>query len=507
MLRSQLLSTSVIVSIAGLVAAPAIADVTAADVWANTQAFYAATGAAVSGSPRVDGDAVVVDDGSLLYTLPFGAGTFTATLPPLRLIENGDGTVTMADVGSFDVQITMNIAGEAPVSATINMSQTEYFGSVRGTPEEMVYDYGSGSYEVTLTDISLPEEDLVFDMSITGGGYTAVTTITTGDLIEVNSVSTTAPLSVDYKISASDGFDVTSNATYEAGTAEYDMALLANGANILNLTPALAAGMMMRYDARSAGNTSRSTTVINGEVMSDQSIETGDTIAQFSLSEAGLDLSATAASVLMSIVQADLMPFPINAEMTALSAGYSFPVVASIEPQDFSFDLVLDGLRLSPEIWALFDPNKGLPRDPANVALNLTGTTISDVDLFDFMALEQKFTGSVPPVSLQSLSVRKIALAAIGASIDGSAELTFDNTDLVTYDGLPRPEGDAFFEVDGANALLDRLLAVGLLGEDEANAARFGMGFFARSTGDDSFETTVEFGEDGSLSVNGQRIR
>ncbi|MEJ6399178.1 hypothetical protein [Yoonia sp. 208BN28-4] len=504
MLRRHLLCSTFFISAA---AVPAMADISPTDVWDNTKALYAATGATVTGTPRVDGDVIIVDDGALLYALPFGAGTVTATLPPLRMSDNGDGTVSLMDTGAFDLKVDMDISGEPPVSVTLNMTQTDYTGLVSGTPEEMIYDYRSGPYEVRVTDISIPEDEVVFDMAIAGEGYDAVTTVTTADLISLTSVSNTAPLTMNYEITDGEGFNVTSNATYEAATATYDMTLLTGGANILNLTPALSAGMSIAYEAASGGNTSSSQTVVNGEVLSDQTIESGDTVASFSLSQDGLSLGATAQDILIRMVQADLLPFPIEAEMSAMAAGYTFPVMASADPQDFSFDMVLDGLRLSPEIWSLFDPGKDLPRDPATVALNLAGTATTDVDLFDFLVLESKFEAATPPVSLESLNVSKIGLSAIGATLDGSSELVFDNTDLATYDGLPKPVGDAFFAVTGANALLDRLQAVGILREDEANAARFGMGFFARSTGDDSFETTVDFGDDGSLSVNGQRIR
>jgi len=37
--------------------------------------------------------------------------------------------------------------------------------------------------------------------------------------------------------------------------------------------------------------------------------------------------------------------------------------------------------------------------------------------------------------------------------------------------------------------------------------ARLGMGFIARSTGDDAFETRLDVNTDGHVIVNGQRMR
>ena len=129
------------------------------------------------------------------------------------------------------------------------------------------------------------------------------------------------------------------------------------------------------------------------------------------------------------------------------------------------------------------------------------------MNLFDVLTLEDKFSGSVPPVKMETLTINDLRLNAIGGALSGSAELRFDNSDLVTYDGLPKPIGDAFLSVSGANRVLDLLQTAGALTESEVSGARLAMGMIARATGDDSFETSIEFSEDGKLSLNGQRIR
>ena len=506
MLRRRLLNTSIIVSTACITAAPAFADVTAADVWANTQAIYSAIGATVSGTPRPDGDATVIDDGALLFTLPFGAGTIQSDLPPMRLIDNSDGSVTMAGTGSYDITVTGRFPETPPIFATFTVDQTGYSGTVTGTPEEMLYQYESGPYTFVLKEFQFPEEEVELTMTFAGEGYSISSTVKTDDMITVTGESVTMPMAASYSFGGQD-FSSTSETTYQDNTASYEIALLKDGADILNLTSALVGGMKIGYGATSSGNTSHTTTTIGDMVVSDQLTEVGEASGNMTLSAEGLSISGVAQNLLMSITQPDLMPFAINAEAASVSGGYTFPVIAKTEPQEFGLDLEINSLRVSPEIWALFDPSKGLPRDPAEIVLNLNGTTINEVDLFDVMALEDKFSQSTPPFSLESLNIGQLSLAALGAKVDGSSQMTFDNADLHTYDGFPRPIGDAFMAVTGANTLLDRMQEIGLLTNDETTAARFGMAFIARSTGDDSFETTVEFNEEGHLSVNGQRMR
>jgi len=91
--------------------------------------------------------------------------------------------------------------------------------------------------------------------------------------------------------------------------------------------------------------------------------------------------------------------------------------------------------------------------------------------------------------------------------ISGDGAFTFDNNDLETFDGLPRPLGAATVKIEGANGLMDNLVSMGLLPEDQASMGRLMMGMFARATGDDQLETTVEVNDQGHLIVNGQRIQ
>lgn len=506
MLYRKLLGSSALVT-AALAGVTAQADVTPSDVWANQVAYYEATGAIISGQPVVTGDTLTVDAPELVYVLPFGAGSLTVTLPPVAYVGNSDGTVTLTSLNDFDVTATIIIAGEDPVGATINVTQSDTSAVASGDPGDVTYTYTSGPFAVTLTDLQQPEPDLIVTGSGTGEGYAATSRVTVGELVTVVSSSTVQPINVVYDVAIGGDGTITSETTYGVTTNESTMTLVAGGTDILNLTPAFAAGMSIALTTTMESSQSKDVTTLNGAVVSEISTDAGGSTASIALSAAGLVLDFIAGEVLADIQQPDIIPFPIQFEATGASGGYTFPIMADAAPQDFGFRLSMEGLRVNAGLWELIDPGKELPRDPINLGIDVSGTTISDVDLFDFMALEQKFAGALPPVSLETLKINDLSLAAIGASLTGSADMVFDNTDLATYDGFPRPIGDAYLAVSGANAVLDRLQAIGAIGPDEASGARLGMGFIARSTGDDSFETNVEFNEEGHLSVNGQRIR
>ena len=48
--------------------------------------------------------------------------------------------------------------------------------------------------------------------------------------------------------------------------------------------------------------------------------------------------------------------------------------------------------------------------------------------------------------------------------------------DLQTFDGMPRPEGEASIVVSGLNSVFDQLIEAGLLQPDQLMPIRMGLG-------------------------------
>ncbi|MGR3467113.1 MAG: DUF2125 domain-containing protein, partial [Shimia sp.] len=125
------------------------------------------------------------------------------------------------------------------------------------------------------------------------------------------------------------------------------------------------------------------------------------------------------------------------------------------------------------------------------------------VDIMDPEAMERADV----PAEINSLSIEALSLSAAGASLDGEGAFTFDNSDLSTFDGFPRPEGSATIDIAGANMLIDNLIAMGLLPQDQAMGARMMLGLFATPTGDDQLQSVIAVNEEGHVLANGQRLR
>ncbi len=69
--------------------------------------------------------------------------------------------------------------------------------------------------------------------------------------------------------------------------------------------------------------------------------------------------------------------------------------------------------------------------------------------------------GDAPPGEIHALDVTDLQVKAVGASVTGSGALTFDNSDLTTFFRRSRSDGKLDLKVVGANALLDKLVAMG----------------------------------------------
>jgi hypothetical protein len=198
------------------------------------------------------------------------------------------------------------------------------------------------------------------------------------------------------------------------------------------------------------------------------------------------------------------MPFPFKMTAASYGFGLSAPVAPTDAPAPFSLKLDLTDVAVNNEIWAMVDPTAALPRDPATVRLDLSGAAQLDVALTD--PAQMATMGPGFPGKLQDLTLNELTIKAVGASVDGTGQFTFDNTDTTTFPGMPRPDGRIDLTVMGANGLIDKLVAMGLVPADQVMMGRMMLGMFAKDVGNDTLESTIEV-KDGQVLANGQRIR
>lgn len=199
---------------------------------------------------------------------------------------------------------------------------------------------------------------------------------------------------------------------------------------------------------------------------------------------------------------------PLPEVALALEEGafrLSMPIARTDAPADFGLLTSYRGLSVSNGIWNLFDPGEVLPRDPANVVIDLAGQARW---LIDIMNPEAAASMNAAPGEVNALTLNELELSIAGASLTGSGGFTFDNTDLTTFDGMPRPKGEINLQLDGGNGLLDKLVQLGFVPQDQAMGFRMMLGIFAQvGSGPDSLVSKIEVNEAGELLANGQRLR
>lgn len=107
-----------------------------------------------------------------------------------------------------------------------------------------------------------------------------------------------------------------------------------------------------------------------------------------------------------------------------------------------------------------------------------------------------------------AFSINALDVAIEDARVTATGALTFDTSPDAALSPDPTPIGSLSIEIDGANRLLQLLVDRGVIGQGDVMGVMFGLGFFTREgDGPDTRVAVIDFGEDGSIKVNGQIIR
>lgn len=205
---------------------------------------------------------------------------------------------------------------------------------------------------------------------------------------------------------------------------------------------------------------------------------------------AGLELDVTS----------DAMPAPVKVTSGPVEFGVTSPVIATDAAADYGLLMKLSQFSVNEEAWALIDPTGALKRDAADLAVDISGKT--KLDLIGM--IEAGEMGMDPPIpALETLNITELGLKVAGAALAATGAFTFDNSM-----GIPMPEGEANVSITGANALIDGLIATGLMAQEDAMGARMMMGaFMSPGAGPDELTSKIEAKPGFEIYVNGQRIQ
>lgn len=496
-------------------AAPAFADVTPEQVWENWLAFTQSSGQTVTTeSVERDGDTLVVT--GMKMTIAQEGVTGEGSIDELRFQDQGDGTVAMSMSETYPINLTIQAPeeGKGPTSLTIEVRQPGISIIASGDEAETAYDFTGPEITVALTSIEGVEAEAI-DMTaeVKMANVTGKYLIAPGENDASALNSSFAAESLNLTVNGSNP-DPTPGEGEDGPSALKLTMTMADISGTTNGNFLSATAMADMAAALKAGFASEAT-ITTGETTYDMEVTEATGVTKitgksatnsigFAMDAGKLSYSGGATGAELSISGPEI-PFPqINLAYGEAAFGFLMPVGTSETPSDFSLLTKIVDLTVSDEIWGMIDPTAQLPRDPATVVIDAKGTATLKTDLMDPAAMEA--LGDQPPGELNSLDITELRAKIAGAELTGNGALTFDNSDLVTYGGMPAPTGKIDLKLVGGNTLMDKLVAMGLLPEDQVMGFRMMLSMFANATGEDELSSTLEF-KDGGFFANGQQLQ
>lgn len=487
-----------------LSAAPSLA-ITPEEVWENWKALATGTGGTLTvASETRNGDALEVKGVTTTATDAMSGDTFTTTIDSVTLTGRGDGTVEVKMSDSYPLTFTEKDGQPGKPTMLIRISQPGAVVIASGTPEAASYDFTIPTLTAELVEghnsrgekadvtFTVTAADLAGKYLVSpreGGGFGLESSVTSG------AVKVTAAANENGN-SFTGSFDLAGISVTSAGTF-IDQALMAD------MTQALQSGFAIDSKAE-IGAIGTSFQMVENGAASSFSGQLGGAGFHAVLDKTKVDYGF---SLKDGKFAADMPAAGIPAGDTAfteVSFAVAMPVGVSDVAGDFSFLTRLTDLTMSESVWGLFDPGAQLARDPASLVVDLKGKGAWLTDIF---AQGGGMTETPDmPVRLDSLDLTQVLLKLAAAEVSANGALTFDNSDLQTFQGFPAPEGKVTVNLSGVSALLDKLVAMGFISADDLTGVRMGLAMFARpGAGPDQLVSEIEFRNKG-LFVNGQQI-
>ncbi|WP_299683893.1 DUF2125 domain-containing protein [uncultured Tateyamaria sp.] len=499
-------------AIALVLPAAAFADLTAVEVWEDWKSYMTSTGYAVTASETSASGVLTASDVSMSVALGEDAadGKVDVRMGEIVFTENSDGSVSIAlsEVTAFDITIAPEEDADE-IELTMTSTQTAPVMTATGAVGDVTYDYTAAQVDVALDGVEVSGvilTDEIARMSMVASDVAYTMSNQVGDVRTLSQTMSASALTYDvffedpkgdgtFKMTgAMEGLSFEGSGDLPMDVDMQDLNAMLDGGFAFDGTfTSTKGGYDLTFNGPDGGGT------IN-------TASDGGTL-RVAMAPGGLTYDVAQRGVNLNMLMTEL-PLPISLTAAEVSTNLLVPLQKSDEEQEFGLAIGFDEFTMSDALWGLFDAAGQLPRDPATLIVDLSGKAKV---LFDFLDPEQAAVleqSDTAPGELNALTLNALELDALGAKLTGAGDFVFDNSDLVTFDGLPRPKGAVNLSLVGGNGLLDKLVAMGLVPEDQAMGTRMMMGLFAvPGEGEDTLKSKIEVNDEGHVLANGQRLR
>jgi len=484
-------------------ASPALANTTAAELWEEWQALAALTGQTVSA------DVTTTDTGLTLtnYTSIFEDENVVmrGAIDEVQLIENPDGTISVAYSELYSITFTFEVdPGDPPGNIELQMRHENLDILVSGDADARVYTYSAD--QLTISEGAIwGGGDVVLGGS--GGPPAIDLDVVMTDVSNIYQLTGTDPDSMRFTSEGSIGglsmaLEVTSNASRGG---QLKAALVMGPSQSVSSGTVLALGGFDQFADNVPEDFDLSGTTTYDSLGFEMLFLTSSDTFEAIYSNTGGSIEATISPEMVTFdimgtgmstrVSGSEIPVPVDISIGRTELSMAIPLAAGDDPQDMGLRMSIQDLVVGETLLGLIDPGRAIPRNPSSLLLDVTGQVQVFIDLITI----DPETNRDPPGELRSLSVNELRIAVGGAELTGTADLTF-----APGQAVPMPVGSADLQLSGGNALLDALMAGGLVPNEQGAFVRGAANVFARPGAlPDTLETTVQFGADGSITANG----
>ncbi|MBM7070143.1 DUF2125 domain-containing protein [Actibacterium sp. 188UL27-1] len=474
---------------------------TAQETWENWQQQAEASGQTMTVEGETEAGGVLTLTG-MAFSSEMQDGTLSGRLEQVVMTENSDGTVTMTFSPDYDMTMAMTPEFGETVTVAMKVSQPDATVIASDAGEAVSYVFTAPTLTVEPTEIKVGDEvapfEMTFSLTNTAGQYS----ISKATPVELVSNFTISALSMDMK-----GEDPDTNANFTGGGEMKDITFISTSTNG-SLFGTSDLPTMLKNGLAGTGKMTYGPSTISIDVAEAAQTFNMDLTSEGGSADFAINPDEISYEVIYDVLKVALqssdIPIPqVDASWNSLTTNVVMPIAESEEPQPFRVKIDMDQLTLGDPVWNMFDPATVLPRTPAKLLIDLTGQGNWLMDILD-PSLDPSAVPAGPPGELHALDLDALQVNVAGAELTGGGSFTFDNEDLQTFDGMPRPEGSANFTLVGANALLDKLVQMGLVPQDQALGVRMMSGMaFRPGEGEDTLLSEIVVAPNGEVTANG----
>ena len=512
------------------VASPALADITADELWSVWQEQATQFGYAINAEATSTGDALTLRN--ITNSFPIEEMTLTSTIDEITMTNQPDGSVAITVSDGITYEITGLEGGDAPDAIILRFGLTGFTGTASGDTRNLTLT--TGFDRIALNDVSFegidPAEVPEMDHTLTLDGYSTTARYDFNDPAMMGLASTASldgfTLSLDMTepvgqsggqapqplpVEPAPGKQVTDapaptptpgGGSGDAGELHLDIDLANLEATAEGTLPRGVDWMTMEslpegtsIDGEMTYSSANAAFMFQdrGETIDLSAANAGGSIG-FGFSNDAISYAIAASGVSMNVAASDL-PFPVAATAESTGISIEMPLSAQDQPSPFGASITYRGVSVDDSLWSMVDPGRAIPRSPATVVVDLSGTVQLFTDLMTADAMEM----TAPPGELRSMTLNELEVSFGGAELTGTGDVNFASGQM-----MPIPVGAVELNLTGANGLIQSLTEGGLLPPDQAGMARGMLGMFAiPGASADSFTSTIDFGADGSITANG----